>query len=126
MEDYICTTTKNSKIKKGRFRRFMAVLVRVAGDLVQKVFKNIPAHDDCVRICKEEGFYAGLKWTNGWLDSIEVSWESLALEGDAAKLDDETLCFIYDAYGFEEEFKKLGYKVTVIQVGEDTVDFDEL
>ena len=34
--------------------------------------------------------------------------------------------FIYDAFGFEEEFKKLGYKVTVVQEGEDTVDFDEL
>lgn len=33
---------------------------------------------------------------------------------------------IYDAYGFEDEFEKLGYKVTVVQEGEDTVDFDEL
>lgn len=81
------------------------VFVRIAGDLVQKVFRKVPDHDACVRICKEEGFDASFKWTDGWLDYINVSWESLALEGDAAKLDDETLCFIYDAYGFEDEFE---------------------
>lgn len=107
-------------------KAMVIVFVRIAGDLVQKVFRKVPDHDACVRICKEEGFDASFKWTNGWLDYINVSWESLSLEGDAAKLDDETLCFIYDAYGFEDEFEKLGYKVTVVQEGEDTVDFDEL
>lgn len=106
-------------------KAMVMVFVRIAGNLVQKVFRKIPDHDDCVRICKEEGFDASFKWTNGWLDSVEVSWESLEL-GDAASLDDETLCCIYDAFGFEEEFKKLGYEVTVVQEGEDTVDFDEL
>ena len=90
------------------------------------MFRKAPDHDACVRICKEAGFDASLKWNNGWLDYIEVSWESLVLKGDAAELDDETLCLIYDAYGFEDEFRKLGYKVTAIQVGEDTVSFDEL
>lgn len=47
------------------------VFVRIAGDLVQKVFRKVPDHDACVRICKEEGFDASFKWTNGWLDSVE-------------------------------------------------------
>lgn len=34
-------------------KAMVIVFVRIAGDLVQKVFRNIPDHDACVRICKE-------------------------------------------------------------------------
>lgn len=51
-------------------KAMVMVFVRIAGDLVQKVFRKVPDHDACVRICKEEGFDASFKWTNGWLDYI--------------------------------------------------------
>ena len=57
---------------------------------------------------------------------IQYSKESLIRAQEAMNHNDETLCCIYDAFGFEDEFKKLGYEVTVVQEGEDTVDFDEL
>ena len=53
-------------------KAMVMVFVRIAGDLVQKVFRKVPDHDACVRICKEEGFDASFKWTNGWLDYINV------------------------------------------------------
>lgn len=106
-----------------------AVLVRVNGNLIQEVFNWVPDYEEMCQICIDNG-YDGAEETS-YTDYYNVEYEWIDIgEGESdidSFIDDETLLFIYDAYGYEDVIKKsFGLDVEVVESGSVDVLFEDL
>lgn len=106
-----------------------AVLVRVNGNLIQEVFNWVPDYEEMCQICIDNG-YDGAEETS-YTDCYNVEYEWIDIgEGESGTdsfIDDETLLFIYDAYGYEDVIKKsFGLDVEVVESGSVDVLFEDL
>lgn len=105
-----------------------AVLVRVDGNLVQEVFHSIPDEDDAIQICKDEGYESS---DEIWYDYLNVEYEWIEIgDGESGTdefIDDETLLFLYDSYGYEDVIKEqFELDVETIETGSYEILFSEL
>ena len=106
-----------------------AVLVRVNGNLIPEVFHSVPDYDEMCQICLDNG-YDGAEETS-YTDYYNVEYEWIDIgdgeSGVDSFIDDETLLFIYDAYGYEEVIKEsFGLDVEVVESGNEVVMFEDL
>jgi len=105
-----------------------AVLVRVDGNLIQEVFHSVPDYDEMCKICVDYGF-DGTEETYSDYYNVEYEWIDIG-DGESGAdsfIDDETLLFIYDSYGYEDVIKEhFGLDVEVIESGSEDVLFEDL
>ena len=105
-----------------------AVLVRVDGNLIPEVFHAVPDYYDMCQICIDNRF-DGTEETYTDYYNVEYEWIDIGdgESGTDSFIDDETLLFIYDSYGYEDVIKKeFGLDVEVIETGSEDVLFEDL
>jgi hypothetical protein len=105
-----------------------AVMIRVNGNLCEKVFTHIPDYNDAIKTCNDCGYVKSDSRYDG--DFLRVEYEQLMI-GEREKdtgwlLDSEFLCHLYDDAEYEKNFEDAGYKVDIIQTGSYSIDFTEL
>lgn len=95
-----------------------AVLVRVEGNLIPEVFCSIPDYEEAVQICKDNGYEYKDYYSDYYC--LEYEWIDIG-EGESGTdefIDEETLLFLYDSYGYEEEiYKYFGLDVETVETG---------
>ena len=105
-----------------------AVFVRINGNLHEEVFTHVPDHDEMIQICKDFGYESTDERYDGDYINIEYEWVDIG-DGESGTdtfFDDESLCFLYDCYGWEKNFEKMGYNTESIETGSDEVLYSEL
>lgn len=99
-----------------------AVLIRVDCELIENVFDHVPDYEEAVQICK----YNGYEYQDYYSDYYMLEYECINIKGKDF-VDDETLLFLYDSYGFEEQiYKHYGLNVDIIESGTIEVMIDDL
>lgn len=105
-----------------------AVFVRINGNLHEEVFTHVPDHDEMIQICKDFGYESTDERYDGDYIIVEYEWVDIG-DGESGTdtfFDDESLCFLYDCYGWEKNFENMGYNTESIETGSDEVLYSEL
>lgn len=104
-----------------------AVMIRVNGNLFSEVYSKVPSYEDAIQICKDFGYDSTDREYGDYI-LVEYEWIEIG-DGESNTdyfFDDETLCHIYDAYGWENEFESHGYMVEPVETGSYEIEFNEL
>lgn len=93
-----------------------AVLVRVEGNLIPEVFSSVPDYEEAIQICKDNGYEYQDYYSDYYL--LEYEWIDIG-EGESGVdefIDDETLLFLYDSYGYENTiYEHFGLNVETVE-----------
>lgn len=104
-----------------------AVLVRVEGNLIPEVFSSVPDYEEAIQICKDNGYEYQDYYSDYYL--LEYEWIDIG-EGESGVdefIDDETLLFLYDSYGYENTiYEHFGLNVETVESGSIEVMLEDL
>lgn len=106
-----------------------AVMIRVNGNLHEEVYNHVPDEDEAIQICKDCGYEPSDGIFEGDYILVEYEWLDIG-DGESGwddHLDDETLCFLYDSYGYEDVIKsQFDLDVETVEEGRIEVLYTEL
>ena len=96
------------------------------GVLRDKVFHDIPSHNDFVEICRE----IGLKISSDY-DYISIDYEKVEINSGESEFDmfipDDELIFLRNTMDWDKLIKEIyGYDVDLITAGFDAINYNEL
>lgn len=106
-----------------------AVMIRVNGNLHDEVFSHVPDNDEAIQICKDFGYESSDGDFDGDYILVEYEWLDIGNgeSGCDEYLDDETLCFLYDSYGYEDVIKEqFGFNVETVETSSYEILYSEL
>lgn len=95
--------------------------------MIPEVFSSVPDYEEAIQICKDNGYEYQDYYSDYYL--LEYEWIDIG-EGESGVdefIDDETLLFLYDSYGYENTiYEHFGLNVETVESGSIEVMLEDL